>query len=225
MDYVQAFTQEARKFFHVRRTKFRKQARTNIEASWHRKWRMLGSGFYGEAWAHEDYEDLVIKISGPAGWGYSYMGAVQSAMHDDESEPRDDVWPDYAEFCMANPHPSLLRVHHIERVSMMAWAVLPRYEPNYGGMDRDALQIREALYGQRQAEYWMLPLLSIARGRNVSIDLHSENVMRDPETGNCVITDPFSTTGYGYGATQCSDFDDEYLTEDLTDDEEDEDAD
>jgi len=33
-------------------------------------WTLLGTGYYGEAWAHYEYPDLALKISGPAGWGY-----------------------------------------------------------------------------------------------------------------------------------------------------------
>lgn len=55
----------AEAFFHVRRHKFRDDA-GHIEM--YGPWKKLGSGYYGEAWAHDEYPDLVIKISGPAGW-------------------------------------------------------------------------------------------------------------------------------------------------------------
>jgi len=202
MQEVQEFIQEARKFFFMRRTKFRgpKKARTVINHAQHGHWGLLGSGYYGEAWAHYEYPDLALKISGPAGWGYDFKHAIKNSIQDDEETPRPDVWPEFAKVCMQNPHPNLPRIMHFEQAGGLAWGVMPRYEGTgdlYSGPVQD---FKRALMGQAVAEAWMLPLFEIARGMNVQLDLHSGNVMQDPETWEPVIIDPFSSTGDGYNA-------------------------
>lgn len=200
MQDVQDFIHEARKFFFMRRTKFRgpKKARTGFKQTWHGPWGLLGSGYYGEAWAHDDYPDLALKISGPAGWGYNFPHAIKISMRCDEDTPRPDVWPEFAKVCMQNPHPNLPRILHFEQAGGMAWGVMPKYEGT-GDLHSGPVQdFKNALMGRRVAEAWMLPLFEIARGLNVQLDLHSGNVMQDPETLETVIIDPFSRTGYGY---------------------------
>lgn len=201
---VQAFTDEARRFFYVRRRKCRTG---NVKAEMHphdrrwRSWTRIGSGFYGEAWAHDLYPGLVIKISGPSGWGYTSTTAVRTYMHcypTKHGGPREDVWPAYAEHCRDNPHPNLLEVLHLERHGGLVWAVLPRYYPPHDPevplikKFRDTMARGTAL---SEDDQWMLPLAELAKREHVAVDLHSDNVMKNRITGEIIITDPFSATG------------------------------
>lgn len=228
MQNVEQFIQEARKFFYVRRGKHKRVSRTAVQQTAYGAWTKLGDGYYGEAWAHDDIPELVLKISGPSGWGYCWKGAPYAPWAG--VGPRADVWPDFAEACMLHPHMNLPEIMHLERVGGFAWGVMPRYVEEDGVHSSEVVHaFRGAVHGSRAAEHWMLPLLEIARQRNVSLDLHSGNVMMHPDTYEPVIIDPFSSTGYGYaevGSPTC-DEDEEYdcTDTDLTTDEDDEDAD
>jgi len=125
MQNVEQFIQEARKFFYVRRGKHKRVSRTAVEQTAYGAWTKLGDGYYGEAWAHDDIPELVLKISGPSGWGYCWKGAPYATSAD--AGPRADVWPDFAEACMLHPHMNLPEIMHLERVGGFAWGVMPRY--------------------------------------------------------------------------------------------------
>jgi hypothetical protein len=143
--------------------------RLHIEATRYGAWRKIGSGYYGEAWAHDDWEDLVIKISGPSGWGYEYENAPASHAYENDGYPKADVWPDFAEACMLHPHPNLPEIMHFERVGGMAWGVMPMYWPLEGDVsDYPAVdEFRDAVQGRRGAAHWMLPLIEIAQKKFV----------------------------------------------------------
>lgn len=81
---------------------------------------MLGSGYYGEAWQHEDYPEWVVKVSGYAGWAYE---------HPLDQEPdRLDAWPVFARHCAAEPHKNLPKIVHLEQMTeRMTWAIMPLY--------------------------------------------------------------------------------------------------
>lgn len=226
---VQGFIKQAQAFFYVRRTKFRKKnSRLPLDMRAWGYWTMLGAGHYGEAWEHAMYPGLVMKISGPAGWGEDYKRACDGASNN-------DIWPEYAQACMQNPHENLPKVHHLEHHGKLAWGVLPRYDaaPGYMVASEVVQRFKLAMRREIEAEYWMLPILDVTRLENCTLDMHSGNIMQDPDTGCVVITDPFSAVmskPYGvdlqrnawssgtYGDT-CS-TDDQFTNTDLTTDEE-----
>lgn len=225
---VQDFVKQAQAFFYVRRTKFRnKNSRLPLNVPAWGDWTRLGSGHYGEAWEHEMYPGLVMKISGPSGWGEDYKGACGA-------ESGNDIWPEYAQACMQSPHENLPKVHHLEHHGRLAWGVLPRYDAAPGYMiDSEVVQrFKRAMRREIEAEYWMLPILEVTRLENCTLDLHSGNIMQDPDTGDVIITDPFSAVmakPYGmdlqhntwspemYPDTCCTD--DQFTYTDLTTDE------
>lgn len=198
---LKAFIKEAEAFVAVRRHRCRADYGSTPAA-----WTMLGSGYYGEAWEHEDFPGLVVKISGPAGWGEDCTGSpwVHSAMkRRKEDTPRHDAWPVFARHCMAHPHKHLPTVHHFEQLNQrMAWAVLKKYARWSGVTGSDFYhEVRRVLAGEQSSAAWpwMWPLVQMADGLYVSVDLHTGNVMWDADEGCLVITDPFSTTGEGPG--------------------------
>jgi hypothetical protein len=193
------FIRKAHEFFHLRKHKNRRDARVPYELDNWGMWYKLGAGYYGEAWAHGDFPDLVVKISGPAGWGYVRDEAVQECIqvYAGETEPREDAWPHFASVCMKYPHKHLPKIYHLERAGRLAWGVMQRYEEiSHWEFDSAKVkQIRRAFIDRRVAEAWMLPLLEVTTGAYVQVDLHRGNIMRNVETGDPVIIDPFSTTG------------------------------
>lgn len=200
MQNVQEFIKEARKFFSLRRTKFRADSRLPHGKNYWGCWSRLGNGAYGEAWEHSEYPALALKISGPAGWGDDRASAIHFLMWDGESEPRPDVWPEFAQHCMEHPHPNLPEIMHIERAGGMVWGVMPKYMP-YPDSPYDPIvsRFRKGMKSKAAAEYWMLPLVDIARGNSVAVDLHAGNIMMHPDTYEPVIIDPFSSQGSGHG--------------------------
>lgn len=69
-------------------------------------WRMLGSGWYGEAWEHADYPGLVLKVSGRSGFGSDEPG-------DSGRIPAADSWQVYAQYCHKHPHEHLPHILHL----------------------------------------------------------------------------------------------------------------
>lgn len=197
----QSFIRECRAFFFVRRTKYRKNSRCPWGLERFGAWHRLGNGYYGEAWEHNDYPGRVLKISGVSGFGDDWQDAPYSSVARGEETPRDDVWQDYAEHCRDNPHPNLPRIEYFERVGRMAMAIMPRYESGCFSTSEVAAQFRQAMHDRALAKHWMLPLYAMARHGYTRVDLHDGNVMLDTESGEVIITDPFSSTGkdYGYG--------------------------
>lgn len=200
---LKAFIKKAEAFFAVRRHKCRVGGKNGPPLpGWHK----LGNGFYGEAWQHEDYE-YVLKISGPAGWGSAHDSgtctSVYAAMFQyGEDTPRHDAWPVFARHCMAHPHKHLPTVYHfVQHNQRMAWAVLKKYARWNGVTESDFYhEVGRVLGGGRSAAWpWMWPLVQMADGLYVAVDLHKGNVMWDTDEDCLVITDPFSTTGEGPG--------------------------
>ena len=174
-----------RKFKH-RRAKRRGRLFTDNEGL--KGWSDIGSGFYGEAWSHEDYPGLVVKISGRSGFG---VAAVNSR------EPSLDGWPVFAEYCLANPHPNLPKIMYFERLSLgISFGIMPHYVPIDTHVDDEADEIlrewRDYLEGYGDAPKWMWPIIGMRGALGLSVDLHSGNVMKNPDTGDYIMTDPFS---------------------------------
>ena len=178
-----------RKFKH-RRAK--RRGRLFTDTAGLKGWSDIGSGFYGEAWSHEDYPGLVVKISGRAGFG------VQDAVP--SREPSLDGWPVFAEHCLANPHPNLPKILHFERLSVgISFGIMPYYVPLEPYDDEDDAEIldewRDYLEGCKGSPSWMWPIIGMRAALNMKVDLHEANVMKDPTTGQHVMTDPFSAVG------------------------------
>lgn len=186
------FIAQARALAFYRKLKVRRPHRTG--AGWADSkglpgWLKIGSGFFGEVWEHPDHPGYVVKISGRAAFGVD-------AGHDEK--PKLDGWPTFAQHCQANPHPNLPKILHFERLSVgISFGILPFYEEidtSYGS-DDDAMvsRWRDYLDGTTPgAPAWMWPIIGMRDALGLRVDLHSGNVMRDRDTGECIMTDPFS---------------------------------
>lgn len=151
-------------------------------------WEHVGSGHFSEVWEHADHTGYVVKISGRAGFG---AGAV----HD--KEPSLDGWPTFAQHCQANPHPNLPNILHFERLSVgISFGIMPLYDdisPYSNDADAEIVsQWRDYLEGARGAPEWMWPIIGMRGALGMRVDLHGGNVMRDEDTGEYIMTDPFS---------------------------------
>ena len=178
-----------RKFKHRRA---RRRGRFFTDGDGLKGWEAIGSGFYGEAWSHKDYPGLVVKISGRAGFGVP--DAVPSR------EPSLDGWPVFAEHCLANPHQNLPKIMYFERLSLgISFGIMPYYVPIETHVDEDAAEIldrwRDYLEGDCGAPKWLWPMIGMRAALGMRVDLHSGNVMKDPNTGAYIMTDPFSAEG------------------------------
>lgn len=151
-------------------------------------WTKLGTGHFGEAWEHYDHVGYVVKISGRSGFG---LGCVRA------SDPNLDGWPTFAQHCQANPHPNLPKILHFERLSVgISFGIMPYY----GDIDSSGVtaagdivsQWRDYLEGARGAPEWMWPIIGMRGALGMCVDLHGGNVMRDDDTGEYIMTDPFS---------------------------------
>lgn len=151
-------------------------------------WTMLGHGFFGEVWEHEDNVGHAVKISGRAGFG---PGEVR------DGKPALDGWPTFAQHCQANPHPNLPKILHFERLSLgISFGIMPRYANTSYSSDFAAGEIvakwREYLECSKGAPEWMWPIIGMRSALGMHVDLHRGNVMRDADTGEYIMTDPFS---------------------------------
>ncbi len=189
-------------FVAVRRHKQAK-ARTARPFTNHRPlpegWHKLGNGLFGEAWAIPGAA-LVLKISGPEGWG---KGLEQT------SYPAKDAWPLYAEHCLHNWRSCkhLPRVHHVQRISpTMTWGILERLDACARGDMEQADEWGDILsgYGDSPPE-WMWPLRNMVESLRVCVDIHDGNIMRRPGTDTVVLTDPFSDVGSAYDGSADND--------------------
>ena len=151
-------------------------------------WEQIGSGHFGEAWEHADHPGYVVKISGRAGFGDH---SVYS------KKPRLDGWPTFAQHCQAHPHPNLPKILHFERLSVgVSFGIMPFYEeinPSDGSAD-DAIVVQwgDYLDGTPGAPAWMWPIIGMRDALCMRVDLHGGNVMMDMDTGEYIMTDPFS---------------------------------
>lgn len=150
-------------------------------------WRMLGHGWYGEAWEHADYPGLILKVSGRAGFGVGDQGEGGEA-------PGADSWQVYAQYCHKHPHEHLPHILHFERINAaVAWAIMPKYNPYDRDLDDEHTHLKWGrwLNGGHGAPEWMWPIVGMAASLRMVVDLHSGNIMvRDD--GILVMTDPFS---------------------------------
>lgn len=155
-------------------------------------WDKIGCGYFGEAWEHADHPGYVVKISGRAGFGDNCVYS---------KKPRLDGWPTFAQHCQANPHTNLPKILHFERLSVgISFGIMPFYEEidtSYGSDDSTIVsRWRDYLDGTTPgAPAWMWPIIGMRDALGMRVDLHSGNVMRDMDTGECIMTDPFSFVG------------------------------
>ena len=148
-------------------------------------WRMLGSGWYGEAWEHADYPGLILKVSGRAGFGIDESGTRGAP-------PGADSWQVYAQYCHKHPHEHLPHILHFERINAsVAWAIMPKYNPCEDSDDEVRMQWSDWLNGAHGAPKWMWPIVGMAASLRMIVDLHSGNIMARDD-GVLVMTDPFS---------------------------------
>lgn len=154
-------------------------------------WQRIGAGHFGEAWQHQDYPDLVLKLSGFAGFG-------QDCQYDTVDAPALDAWPVYARHCQAHPHEHLPEILHFEQPSQrIAWAIMPVYlSVDEAAEQQDWLWVREAILDGDTDADWLWPIIGMQESLRFTVDLHDANVMFKPD-GTYVITDPFS-----FGRTQ-----------------------
>lgn len=156
-----------------------------------RGWQRIGAGFFGEAWQHQDYPDLVLKLSGFAGFGTAYGCEAADA-------PTLDAWPVYARHCQAYPHEHLPEILHFEQPSQrIAWALMPVYlSCDEAPEQQEWEHVRGAFLDGDTDEEWLWPIIAMQESLGFTVDLHEGNVMFKPD-GTYVITDPFS-----FGRTQ-----------------------
>ena len=150
-------------------------------------WTKVGSGFFGEACEHEDHPGYVVKISGRAGFGVGDMY---------DTKPSLDGWPTFAQHCQAHPHPNLPKILHFERLSVgISFGIMPYYrsiDPCYVAANEIVSEWRDYLDGGKGAPEWMWPIIGMRGALGMCVDLHSGNVMMDMDTGEYIMTDPFS---------------------------------
>lgn len=155
-------------------------------------WHELGRGWFGEAWEHDDYPGLVLKVSGRAGFGSYKPG--NNAGTPSACTPSADSWQVYAQYCQKHPHEHLPQILHFERINAsVAWAIMPKYKRGEGSY-REAkirMQWRDWLNGEHGAPEWMWPIIGMAQALCMTVDLHKGNVMVKDD-GTLVMTDPFS---------------------------------
>jgi len=201
---IVGFYEEARRFFQIRRRKHKRAQRSEFEFERigfsdrlrRGMWLRVGAGHYGEAWAHDNWPNLILKISGRASWGNAWLDVDACTGDQPIWCKRLDAWPVFARHCQAHPHPMLPKIMHFEQVTQgMSWAIMPRYQKYYGpdvwGDDSEVQAIAQKLAGKMTCpEQWMWPLIQMADALNMSVDLHSHNVMMHCE--QLVIIDPFS---------------------------------
>ena len=154
-------------------------------------WEKIGCGHFGEAWEHEDYLGYVVKISGRAGFGNNLVYS---------KKPMLDGWPTFAQHCQANPHANLPKILHFERLSVgISFGIMPFYEainPSYGSVaDAVLSQWCDYLCGGKGAPEWLWPIIGMSDALCMRVDLHDGNVMMDMDTGEYIMTDPFSFVG------------------------------
>ena len=188
------FINAARALAFYRKLKYRRARRGGQEYAdciGLRGWKLAGSGVYGEAWAHKDYPNLVVKVSGRAGFG---EGETRGR------EPLLDGWPTFAEYCFANPHPNLPKIMHFERLSLgSSFGIMPYYESIEGDDDAEVVNRWGGyLAGGQGAPAWMWPIIGMGGALRMTVDLHTGNVMKDSDTGEYIMTDPFSGTAEIY---------------------------
>lgn len=151
-------------------------------------WGMLDYGHFGEVWEHKDNPGCVVKISGRAGFG---EGAIYT------KKPALDGWPTFAQHCQAHPHPNLPKIMHFERLSVgISFGIMPYYESiDAYGVSADGEIVsewRDYLEGVKDAPEWMWPIIGMREALGMRVDLHGGNVMMDSDTGEYIMTDPFS---------------------------------
>lgn len=196
---LEQFKKEAERFFMLRKCKHRKDSKTELHEYRVGKWQRLGSGFYSEAWAHDEYSDYVLKLGGSSSWGYDFLdtGSVGTA----------DPWPVYAEYCTKVSGTHLPEVYHLDRpseTSAMFWAVMPKYEGHReldDGYKLSELSVtRDSIFADMEKfPKWFATAYKYVDANSstgINVDIHMGNIMYDDVNQRAVVTDPFSSTGF-----------------------------
>ena len=162
----------------------------------------LGNGHFGEAWLVRP--GLVLKISGPAGWGNGEAGYYRT-LNMQHYRGRKDAWPLFAEHCRGNPSKHLPTVYYTERLTThIAFALMEELYITRG--DTQALRSQWRRHISRPTDdcpKWLLPIGEMAAtGR--AVDLHGGNVLQRAD-GTIVLTDPFSYDDYLVGGYESTD--------------------
>ena len=180
------FIQLAERAFHVLRHHQRRGF--TMPAGWF----LVGEGWYSRVYGHVGFLEHVLKISGPAYFGYARHSNVGA------DKRNYDAWPMFARHCQAHPHEHLPEILAFQQVSRsVSWGVMPRYESVHCPAADIAIDprdhLRKALNERVPAFGWEIPLIQMQQELGYTVDLHDGNVMWDGQ--NIRIVDPFSFGG------------------------------
>lgn len=160
-------------------------------------WRVLGDGLFSVVFVHEAFPDLVLKISGRAGFACTSLCGWQAEVMDGM-----DAWPVFARHCMAHHAANLPEVLHFQQISpSLSWGILPRYEgcktdvaTSKCGYPVEVFQtrVKSWLKGIHPAPEWFWPIKTMADALGMEADVHLGNIMFDPVNNQYILTDPFS---------------------------------
>jgi hypothetical protein len=160
------------------------EARHRLEKS---GWQLLGSGAYGAAYVHPECPETVLKIG-----GFSY------------SNHANDGWLNYIRVNAKTRSPHAPRVHAVEVYEGYYYAEIERLEH----IDNDEFTgagLRDYWYDGNIGEAIAPPMAAFLRrterhrdriasrnGWHYCTDVHRNNYMRRPSTGEIVLTDPWA---------------------------------
>ena len=186
MTLPEDFVRLARAHAHRRKLKFKRGFA--VAAGW----RLLGSGFFGEAWEHADYPGLAVKVSGRGSFGL--QDEYTFTRREGDPAPSFDSWQVYAQYCHKHPHKHLPNIMHFERINAAnAWAIMPKYRKYKPKPGHEYARATWQMWldGAPNAPEWMWPIIGMAASLRMEVDLHGGNVMLDDDD-TLIMTDPFS---------------------------------
>lgn len=189
------FIKEAERLFAVRRRKWRNGVHLN-DTLLLSHWTRIGSGYYGEAWKHDLYPELVLKISGREGWGFDNWRKDKNKGRHKSCTDVKDAWAAFAMLCTTDKYKCIQELpkvfHFVQASEGLAWAVMRRYERRSHDYEEHQRYVSQVVnlgwFSQLQMD------VEAATGIQVNSDIHGDNVMHCPVLNHLVITDPFSTT-------------------------------
>lgn len=161
-------------------------------AAYHDALRRLGSGHFSAVY---ECEGLALKFSSRSRcvWG----GHWENGMLNAAGKPALDGWQLFARHCLHNPAENLPRILHFEQLQYgTAFGIMPIYKP-LGSSASEVIihDWKDQLRGLSSVEPWLQPIRQMVETLELRVDIHSDNVMRDPVSGLTILTDPFSTAG------------------------------